>query len=240
MDYTFTKLSLSLTGKLPSEDEKKFLYSLPPEKSKVVVIDSLLNKKEFYKFIEFKLLEDYLEGISMSYLFEQAKDYYFLYSTRKTSIFHSQFKDSFESLDYLGKVSLGRLKKDELDIEQISKNILLSPIYEKINMGSFNYVSSVFQHVYNRNPSKYELDESIKLIEGHYGKLFNRTGSSKIDFINIVLNNPEFIENQIRYWYLHLFSETITEQEVINIAYLDFNSSEELLRILALRLWDEN
>lgn len=240
LDYKLTKLSLSLTGKVPSENEKIFFQNLKEGDRKVVFVDSLFNNKDFYLFVQGKLMEDLLEGTSIDYLYEQAKDYYFLSSTRKQSVYQSQFKADFESIDYLGKISLGRFEKENVSIREIYKNTLLSPLYDKLNMGSLNFAVSVFQHLFNRKPTSAELNESIKIIEGHYGQLFNLTGSSKLDFVNLMLENREFKENQIRYWYLHLFNEMIEEQDLIKIVIIDYNTSEDLLKRLALKLWDEN
>lgn len=233
------KLFLSLTSNLPSNDEKLFFNSIPQEKLKDVLIDSLLNKKDFYIFLESKFRNEYLESASIEYMHEQIKDFYFLTFSREKSIYHQTFKDNFDALNYLGMISLGQFKRSDVNLLEIKKNIFLNPIYDNINMGSFNYVVSSFQHLLNRKPTKNELRESIKMIEGNHGILFNTEGRSKKDFISIVLKNEEYKENQIKYWYAYFFNEEINIKERFYYMFADIESTESLIRLLLNKLWQE-
>jgi hypothetical protein len=239
-DFMLDKLSISLTGKMPSKSEKDYFNLQTNEKKKFTIIDSLMNKKEFYIYIESKFRDEYLQSSSLDYLHAEAKDYYFLQTTRNGSTMQYQFAQKFKALHYLGKISLGKFKITDVSIKEIKKNLFSSPIYSSINMGSFNIVSSIFQHILNRKPTKAELNESINLIEGSYGVLFNNNGSSKEDFLNIVLEDSEYKENQIKYWYGYFFNEIIAEQDLIETLLKDYASTEELIKHLAIRLWDEN
>lgn len=233
------KLSLGLTGKLPEEEEIAYFESLVQKDSKKALIDSCLQKMAFYKMIEAKLREDILEGTSTAYLYEQAKDYYFLYSTRENSIFHEQFEAHFRSLDYLGKISLGHFTPEAIEIESIYKNIFLTPIYDKINMGSVNFVTSSFQHLLGRKPTNTELSQGVRIVEGQYAHLFNSPGTSKEDYLDILISNPEFMEHQIHYWYLHLFNDAISSDYLLQLLIEKPANIHETIRTLASKLWDE-
>jgi len=73
--------------------------------------------------------------------------------------------------------------------------------YDQINMGSLNFVVSLFQHFLDRYPTDNELQQGIQMVDGSSGTLFLQTGLSKNDLINIFFSSADFYEGQVREYY---------------------------------------
>ena len=71
------------------------------------------------------------------------------------------------------------------------------PIYDEINMGTENFVVSIYQHFYHRYPTDYELTQASKMVDRQWGLLYGVNGNSKADFLNIFLNQGEFQQGVI-------------------------------------------
>lgn len=71
------------------------------------------------------------------------------------------------------------------------------PIYDEINMGTENFVVSIYQHFYHRYPTEHELTQASKMVDRQWGLLYGVNGNSKADFLNIFLNQGEFQQGLI-------------------------------------------
>lgn len=71
------------------------------------------------------------------------------------------------------------------------------PIYDEINMGTENFVVSIYQHFYHRYPTDHELTQASKMVDRQWGLLYGINGNSKADFLNIFLNRGEFQQGVI-------------------------------------------
>ena len=56
-------------------------------------------------------------------------------------------------------------------------------IYDEINMGTENFVVSIFQNFFHRYPTAAELYSASNMVDGNQSTIFNTNGSSKKDFI---------------------------------------------------------
>lgn len=108
-------------------------------------------------------------------------------------------------------------------------------VYDEINMGSENFVVSMFDHFLFRYPTQFELDASKNMVEGFQDVLFLENGSNKEDFLDIFFSSNAYAEGQIRYVYLnYLFREpTTTELQAEKSRYqLDYNFRALQVRVL--------
>lgn len=71
------------------------------------------------------------------------------------------------------------------------------PIYDEINMGTENFVVSIYQHFYHRYPTDHELTQASKMVDRQWGLLYGVNGNSKADFLKIFLNQGEFQQGVI-------------------------------------------
>jgi hypothetical protein len=78
-------------------------------------------------------------------------------------------------------------------------------IYDDINMGTENFVVSVFQSLLNRYPTNQELESGKDMVNGRPSVLFLQQGSTKNDFLSIFFSARSYYEGQVTL----LFQENI-------------------------------
>ena len=86
--------------------------------------------------------------------------------------------------------------------------------YDQINMGTLNFVVSMYQHFFTRYPSVNELNAGISMVDGNIAIAFLQTGSSKQDFINIFFSSNDYYEGQVRSLYLRYLLREPTSNEL--------------------------
>lgn len=82
-------------------------------------------------------------------------------------------------------------------IAEYFKRFINNYYYDMVNMGSENFVISCFQNLFHRYPTDDELLDGVAMVDGASSQLFLQDGSSKNDFINIVVNSAEFYQGQV-------------------------------------------
>lgn len=71
------------------------------------------------------------------------------------------------------------------------------PAYDEINMGTENFVVSVYQHAFHRYPTDAELSEAISIAEHNWSTLYGSNGNSKEDFLRIITQQNEYWQGLI-------------------------------------------
>lgn len=66
------------------------------------------------------------------------------------------------------------------------------PVYDEINMGTENFVVSIYQHFYHRYPTDHELEQASDMVDRQWALLYGANGNSKADFIKIFTAQGEF------------------------------------------------
>ncbi len=84
-----------------------------------------------------------------------------------------------------------------INIKEVHKRLLNNNLYDQLNMGSQNFVLGVFQQLINREPTQSELQAGVAMVDGNNSVLFLQTGSSKEEFLDIVLNSLNYYEGQV-------------------------------------------
>lgn len=124
-----------------------------------------------------------------------------------------------------------------IDVVEVHKRHVDNYIYNEFNMGTRNFVVSIFQHFLNRYPTESELDASSNMVDGINAIVFLQSGSSKEDFINIFFNTDDYYEGQVNSLYQrYLFrSPTSSEMSDATLKYMSSGSYTDLQKdILSL------
>ena len=110
------------------------------------------------------------------------------------------------------------LANGSLDVIGLHRKCVNNYFYDQLNMGTENFVVSMFQNFLLRYPTIAELDEGKLIVDGLGGLLFLEQGNSKDDFLDIFFDSSDYFEGQVRDLYLrYLFREPDTK-EVIPLA----------------------
>jgi len=110
------------------------------------------------------------------------------------------------------------LRSGKIDYVDMHKILVNNFIYDQVNMGTENFVVSMFQNYFSRYPSASELTNSKQMIDYDPTAttspvVFLQLGNSKNDFINIFFSYREFYEGMVRMQYTRfLFREPLSEE----------------------------
>src|SRR5262249_10211767 len=85
-----------------------------------------------------------------------------------------------------------------ISYKEAQRRYIDNSFYDELNMGSFNFVVSVFQHFLNRYPTQNEITGGVNMVNGISGILFLTAGQSKSDFENIFFSSTDFYEGEVR------------------------------------------
>jgi hypothetical protein len=102
----------------------------------------------------------------------------------------------------------------DIEISEVYARMLYNPIYDEINMNTFNFVNASFDDLFSRFPTAEEFDNGFNMIEnGESRLLFNLPGQNKLDYIEILTNSREYYEGMINWVYLTMLSRESTTLE---------------------------
>ena len=118
------------------------------------------------------------------------------------------------------------LASGSLTVIDLHKRCCNNEFYDEINMGSLNFVVSVFQNFLDRYPSDSELEEGIKMVDGLSASLFLTLGDSKDDFLDIFFNSTDYFEGQVRFLYLKYLFRDPTSAEM-SIKAIEYKQSKD-------------
>ena len=148
----------------------------------------------------------------------------------------NQIKIEKAKLELL-KSAFADLQSGKIAIIELHRRCINNFFYDQINMGTENFVVSMFQNFFYRYPTDEELAQSKQMVDGFSGILFFQVGHSKDDFMNLFFASDSYYEGQVRDLYLrYLFREpTSVEMSAETAAYKNTGKYKSLQKdILSL------
>ena len=94
--------------------------------------------------------------------------------------------------------ALNLMNSGSMDYRGMLRCIADNYMYDMINMGAQNFVTSTFQNFLLRYPSASELSNGVNMINQTTSVLFLTVGQSKDDYINIFFASDDFIQGQVQ------------------------------------------
>jgi hypothetical protein len=105
------------------------------------------------------------------------------------------------------------LYEESISINEFYRRFCFNAIYDEINMGSENMVIACFENLFSRYPTLSELELGVLMVDGLSSILFQQSGSSKGDFVDIVTQTPEFYGGRVLEQYQRLLQRQPTPFE---------------------------
>lgn len=118
-----------------------------------------------------------------------------------------------------------------LSIKDMHRRMINNRVYDEINMGTENFVLTVFDHFFLRLPTVSELEESKNMVDGLNAIVFFQEGYTKDMFMDHFFDHQEYYEGQVRQLYQkYLFREpTLDEVTELSSAYMTTGDYKALL-----------
>jgi len=221
------KLYISVIGREPTDTEFStdfdiFRSANLSQSSREIVIDGLLNKAEYYNNL-FKLESEHLLlGADTADINQNIFILYILLSTAHglDSIY---FTENLARMLKLQEVLPGLGNGTILNIE-MHKRMVDNAFYDEINMGTENFVVSMFQNFMNRYPTLSELQSGKTMVDGGNASVFLVAGNGKGDFIDILFASGEYYTGQIGILFNRYMFRIPTSEESVNYS-LDYKAT---------------
>ena len=110
--------------------------------------------------------------------------------------------------------------------------------YDEINMGTENFVVSMFQSFMQRYPTLSELESGKLMVNDNNASVFFVPGNGKEDFINIFIESDEYFTGQTNILFNRYLFRTPTSEESINFS-LDYINTQDY-QLLQSRILSTN
>lgn len=120
----------------------------------------------------------------------------------------------------------GDYLSETIDLPELQRRMCDNYFYDQINMGSANFVISTFQHLLGRNPTQFEQQSGISMVDGANAVVFLEAGSSKSDYLRILTESDSYFESQSIFSYRNYLQRDPTTLEM-NQATVLFSQSQD-------------
>ena len=235
------KLYISTIGREPIEPEFIADFSILREanlsqESREVVINGVLNKNEYYNNL-FKLESEHLLlGLDTAEINQNILVINVLLTTANDldSIY---WIDALERMLKLQEVLPG-LGDGTISNMEMHKRMVNNNMYDDINMGTENFVISMFQSFMKRYPTLSELENGKLMVNGNNASVFFIPGNGKEDFINIFIESDEYYTGQTNILFNRYLFRDPTSEESVSYS-LDYINSQEY-KLLQRRILSTN
>lgn len=127
------------------------------------------------------------------------------------------------------------LKNGIISIKKMQEIGCNNFFFDNINMGSTNFVIATFQHLLLRNPTAFETQEGVKLVDGFSGTLFLNTGNSKTNYFSIFFNSSDYCEGQVKLLFTRFLFRLPKSEEAVyftNLYKAEFDYKQLIKEIL--------
>ena len=123
-----------------------------------------------------------------------------------------------------------QLSNNTLSVQQMYMRCCSNVFYDEINMGTQNFVTSVFDHFMFRYPTQDELQNGKTMVDGSSASVLFTAGKSKRNFLTIVMSSTNYYEGQVRDLIKRYFyrSATTTELSSLTQQYASSKNYQQL------------
>jgi hypothetical protein len=129
------------------------------------------------------------------------------------------------------------MQSGTITVTEMHKRAVSNFAYDGINMGSLNFVASLFQNFFYRYPTEAELDAGIQCVDGFPATVFFQIADSKEEYVDLLFASTNYYEGQVRDLFTrYLFREpTSAEQTYFGERYKNNDDYKQLQKdILSL------
>lgn len=235
LENYIAKCYISLLGRDPSEAEEAAAVQLLANGNMSVasrneMIDVILTDNEYRdKILEYNSIKLLNAPFDTTEIQTQLFIYNSLLNDPQYAPFYDLINEIIDDLETLADTP-DEFRNGTIGMQEMHRRLVSNDIYDQINMGSFNFVLSLFNNFLFRDPSQEEHDAGITMVDGFVAVLFYETGNSKEQCIDIFLGSDDYFEGQVRELYLrYLFREPSSEEQSYHsIRYRDSGNYNRL------------
>lgn len=228
------RVYISVLGREPSGTEYDFAYNLLRTNNLSIPVrnqflDDVFADTDYRINVIDKAFIELLNSLDTTEITTQIFLFNLLLNDPQYQLFYAEIQKEIDRLTAL-QVASSDYTSGAINVIEVHRRMVNNYFYDQINMGSLNFVVSVFQHFLDRYPTNFELEEGIKMVDGNSATLFLQTGQSKTDFISIFFTSDDYYEGQVRGFYNRYLFRNPNSYEMTNNTqqYQASNNYEQL------------
>lgn len=180
-----------------------------------LLISSLMDDEEYYANLWNYTAVQMINGVPRTEIEEQIAVFEFVieqyYQIGEIQL-AQYFEFEIQKLSDLVNAETA-LFEGSISINEFYRRFCFNGIYDEINMGSENMVIACFENLFSRYPTLSELELGVLMVDGLSSILFQQSGSSKGDFVEIVTQTAEFYGGRVLEQYQRLLQRQPTPVE---------------------------
>lgn len=206
------KAYISVLGRKPTSSEHSQGKTILDKNNLSVadrneMLDTILSKSGYNQRLYDISLVNLLNNLDTAQITQFIDVFTILLTDTAYSAAWPQIQDEKTRLEIL-KGASGDLESGTINIIGLHRRCAYNYFYDQLNMGTENFVVSMFQNFLFRYPTDEELTQGKLMVDGFEGVLFFQSGKSKDEFLNIFFASGNYFEGQVRDLFLkYLFRE---------------------------------
>lgn len=236
-------LYIDLFGRTPTSEEldaaaETLIDAGYDSLSRLEIVDDMMSNWEYMKNFNLLISQQYLvdiDSMSMQYQIDYWEYVIDLYTDAGDELEVAYYTWELNRLVALTTAHVEYANGD-IDINTYFRRYLDNYYYDQVNMGSLNFVISVFTNMFHRYPTDDEEESGVAMVDGATEQLFLMDGSSKGDFMDIMTTTPEFYQGLIISAFTSFLARNPTASEVEYFSQLllsgeDYNAIKKTILI---------
>ena len=193
--------------------------------SRTELVNLVLANSEYYTNEFYKMRADYLDGADSADMQQVVETFTFALTTTTNELYKEFFQTAIDGIEPLMSLE-DDLKNGQKNTIEAHKIIVNNYIYDELNMGSENFIVSLFQNFLLRYPTTSELESGKNIVDGASDIIFLTTANSKSELIDIFFNSTSYFEGQVRINFLRFLYREPTASEVSTLTSLYISNKD--------------
>lgn len=196
------KAYISILGRKPTAAELSQAKSIldknnlsPSNRNEM--LDVILSKPGYAQRLYDLSLTDLLNNLDTAQITQFIDVFTVLLTDTSYSSAWTQIQEEKTKLENLKSASVA-LETGTINFMGLQRRCVNNYFYDQLNMGTENFVVSMFQHFLYRYPTEQELAQGKLMVDGFEGILFFKSGKSKENFLDIFFSSDGYFEGQVR------------------------------------------
>lgn len=216
------KLYIALLGRKPSSSEQsqgfdQLKAANVSAESRAALIDQILGNAEYFDSEFNRMRSEYLNDLDSADFAGDKIILEFAKTLTSNPLEIALYDFELARLDNLIALE-ANLKSGNYNFVQSHQVLVNNLEYDQINMGSENFVVSLFQNFFMRYPTAEELAEGKNMVDQKSALMFAKEGNSKDDLIDIFFAHGEYFEGQVRGNYIRFLYREPSDDEIALLA----------------------
>ncbi|MFT4900494.1 MAG: hypothetical protein ACI9U0_002299 [Flavobacteriales bacterium] len=206
------------------------------EAGRLELISSIMDKEDYFHNEYETIREDLLNGVDTSEVTKYRNILVNLKERTNDQDLINSYDSLIKNLDLIHGIIPG-LENAAFNFVEVQRRCVDNYLYDKLNMGSENFVVSIYQNFLFRYPTSEETISAVDMVDGNQNIVNFEIGRSKRDFLKIFFSSDEYFEGQVRTAFIRFLFREPNVEELFHMkglyrADLEFKSMQKRILIL--------